>query len=175
MKEDQEKPKGMLDFVNDKPSYVSPDRWKPNSKDVREDGSLKGYGYLGVLKRLDNPKGLSSEISIGIDPKEVGYDADKHKGYKILDSKNGKYLSVPTMVPTLNKKEINFLLSTPEDKMDYKHPMMQSIRKKAVDFAKSRMDEGRPLFAEEHESPKYGKPVSVFDRVQQAMKRYGIK
>ena len=169
------KPAGFVDFLKDEPKFISPDRWSPNMRDVREDGSLKGYGYLGLLQRQDNPKGFSSEISIGITPKEVGYDPEKHKDYKLIDSENGQYLSVPLMVPTLSKKEINHLLSTPEDQLDDAHPIMKSIRTKAVDFAKSRMKEGKPLFAEESESPKYGKPVGAMGKIVQDLKGYGLE
>jgi len=169
------KPAGFVEFLKDEPKFIAPERWSPNIGDVREDGTLKGYGFLGLLKRKDNPNAFSSEISVGISPKEVGYDPEKHKGYKLLDSENGQYLSVPLMVPSLNKKEIDHLLSTPEDKLDDSHPMMKSIRSKAVKFAKSRMDEGKPLFAEESESPKYGKPVGAMAKITQDLKGYGLE
>jgi hypothetical protein len=169
------KPAGFVEFLKDEPKFIAPERWSPNIADVREDGTLKGYGFLGLLERKDNPIAFSSEISVGISPKEVGYDPEKHKGYKLLDSENGQYLSVPLMVPTLNKKEINYLLTTPEDQLDDSNPMMKLIRSKAVEFAKGRMEEGRPLFAEENESPKYGKPVGAMEKIAQDLKGYGIK
>ena len=149
---------------------ATPEIWSPSERDMREDGTMKGYGFKGVLKRFDDPKSISSEISIGILPKEVGYDAEKHKDYKLIDSPNGQYLSVPSIVPTLNDKELTYLLSTPEEKISEKDDIMKSIRKKAVDFAKQRMDEGKPLFASPEESPMYGKPMGAKQAVKEQLK-----
>jgi hypothetical protein len=132
------KPKGALQSVKEqlKPLEFSnwrPDLQNPNPKDFRPDGTRKGLGFLGPLKRPDG--GVSSEISIG-----VGLD--------------GKEIDIPTMVPTLARHEVNYLLTTPEDKIQEVDPeLYKSIFGKAVSFAKSRLKSGKSVFAEEGESP----------------------
>lgn len=86
---------------------------------LRADGSKKGSGFLGELKRSDG--GISTEISVGVN----------------ID---GKEIEIPTLVPTLSKSEIDLLLSgespTPE------------IMNKAVDHARERISKGISPFAE---------------------------
>lgn len=111
-------------------------QWKPNPQDVRSDGTMKGSGFLGVMKRLDNPNMVSSEISIGV---------DWGSGEK----------EIPTMVPTLDSNEIKYLLSTPEDKLFTSNSEIgKSIKQKAIQHAIKREKQGLPYFAEEQESPK---------------------
>lgn len=90
----------------------------------RADGSPKGRGFLGELKRPDG--NVSTEISVGVN---IG----------------GKETEIPTLVPTLTKSEVDYLLSgqkpTPE------------IIKKAANHAKSRIDNGQSPFAEPKEAP----------------------
>jgi hypothetical protein len=94
---------------------------------------MKGLGFLGPLKRPDGR--VSTEISIGV-------------------GLGGKEINIPTMVPTLAKHEIDYLLSTPEDKiMEVDKEMFNSIKQKAVDYAKMRLKSGKSVFAEEGESP----------------------
>lgn len=132
------KPKGALQSVKEqlRPLEFSdwrPDLQNPNPKDFRPDGARKGLGFLGPLKRPDG--GVSSEISIGV-------------------GLGGKEINIPTMVPTLAKHEIDYLLSTPEDKiMEVDKEMFNSIKQKAVDYAKMRLKSGKSVFAEEGESP----------------------
>jgi hypothetical protein len=110
--------------------------WKPNPNDLRADGSLKGKGFLGVMSRIDNPKKVSSEISIGV---------DWGSGEK----------QIPTIVPTLDNNEIKYLLSTPEDKIFTSNPELgRKIEQKAVRFAREREQKGLPFFAQENEFPK---------------------
>lgn len=91
--------------------------------DKREDGSTKGTGFLGVLKRPDG--GVSTEISVGVNI-------------------NGKEMEIPTLVPTLTKQEVDYLLSggRPTD----------AIVQKAAEFAKGRIAEGKSVFASDAES-----------------------
>ena len=89
------------------PPPIAPD-W------IREDGSLKGQGFLGPL--VSPRTGMTStELSIGVN---IG----------------GKETSLPLLVPTLDQGEINYLLAgnkaTPE------------IIDKAVAHAKQRMQQG---------------------------------
>ena len=107
-----------------------------NINSLRPDGTTKGSGFLGGMKRLDDPSGVSSEISIGV---------DWGSGEKLI----------PTMVPTLDNNEIKYLLSTPEDKIFTSNPELgKKIEQKAVRFAKERESQGLPFFAQENESPK---------------------
>jgi len=87
----------------------------------RPDGSTKGKGYFGELARPD--KRVSTEISIGV---PIG----------------GKETLIPSMVPTLNKAELDELLSLPEGKI----PSL-AIRQKAQAHAEERMKKGLPFFA----------------------------
>jgi hypothetical protein len=108
---------------------------QPNSNSLRPDGTVKGSGFLGGMKRLDDPSSVSSEISIGV---------DWGSGEKLI----------PTMVPTLDSNEINYLLSTPEDKIFESNPELgKKIEQKAVRFAKEREQQGLPYFAQKNESP----------------------
>jgi hypothetical protein len=123
----------------------------PNS--FRPDGTKKGSGFLGGMKRLDDPTGVSSEISIGV---------DWGSGEKLI----------PTMVPTLDSNEINYLLSTPEDKIFESNPELgKKIEQKAVRFAKERESQGLPFFAQENESPKQQNNIMGGSN-SQALKNY---
>jgi hypothetical protein len=92
--------------------------WAPNAKDVRTDGTQKGLGYFGALKRPDGQ--TSTELSIGVN----------------ID---GKEVEIPSLVPSLSREEIDHLLRggapTPQ------------IVQKAADFAAQRMKSGLPVFA----------------------------
>ena len=90
---------------------------------TRADGTPKGNGFLGVLKRPDGK--VSSEISIGV----------------LID---GKETEVPTLVPTLTSVERNWLL-THDISDPSKIPM--PIQQKAIDFAKTRIAAGKSPFA----------------------------
>jgi hypothetical protein len=103
---------------------------------IRTDGTVKGSGFLGGIKRIDDPSKVSSELSIGV---------DWGSGEKLI----------PQMVPTLDDNEINYLLSTSEDKIKTENPdLNKSITQKAVRFAREREALGLPYFAQENESPK---------------------
>jgi hypothetical protein len=86
---------------------------------TRQDGSKKGKGFLGELKRPDGK--VSTELSIG-----VNFD--------------GKEQDIPMLVPTLTKQEIDYLLNDgkPTD----------AVVKKAVEHARKRVKEGKPVFSE---------------------------
>lgn len=112
-------------------NLVSPS--EVGSLGLRRDGTEKGNGYFGPLKRPDGD--ISTELSIGVE-----FD--------------GKEMEIPTLVPTLTQDEINYLLSTAPEKIQESNPeMYQSIEQKAVDHAKKRMGEGKDVFAEKNEPP----------------------
>jgi hypothetical protein len=126
-------PKGMLEVVKEQIKPLAFAKWSPNDKDLREDGSKKGLGYLGPLLRPDG--GVSSELSIG------------------MDFGKGE-MQIPTMVPTLARNEVYYLLNTPEDKLKEADPnLFKSIIDKAAQHAKDRIKSGKDVWAEEGESP----------------------
>ena len=90
----------------------------------RFDGTQKGKGYLGVLKRKDG--NVSTEISVGVEM-------------------DGKEVQIPTLVPTLDKKEVDYLLNTWKEGDKIPKPIID----KAVDHAKMRMKKGLSPFAGE--------------------------
>lgn len=93
----------------------------------RADGTNKGTGFLGVLKRPDGA--VSTEISIGV-------------------NLGGKEVEIPTLVPTLSQDEVNYLLGggrpTP------------AIVNKAVSFARQRIAQGKSPFAQLGEGSQTG-------------------
>lgn len=101
----------------------------------RADGTKKGNGFLGVLQRPDG--GVSTEISVGVN----------------LD---GKETEVPLLVPTLNKNEVDTLLSLPPGQ---KPP--PEIVQKAVDHAKERIALGKSPFASNDETVRPVQKVST--------------
>lgn len=88
----------------------------------RADGTLKGDGYFGSLPAHGGM--YSSEISVGVE----------------ID---GKEVEIPTMVPTLTRKELDLLLSgeRPTDR----------IVDKAVEYARKRIKAGKSPFASPNE------------------------
>jgi hypothetical protein len=92
----------------------------------RPDGSPKGMGFFGELKRPDGS--VSTEISVG-----VGVD--------------GKEMDIPLIVPTLTKKELNYLLKTDINGKNFFNNMPPSIMDKAYEHAQTRMKSGLSPFA----------------------------
>ena len=101
-------------------------RGKDYGYGTRPDGTFKGPGFLGVLKRPDGD--VMTEYSIGV---EI----------------NGVERDIPTLVPTLTKKEIETLLKIKVGKQPPK-----SIVDKAVAHAEKRIAEGKsPFYGAEDE------------------------
>lgn len=94
---------------------------------LRPDGTPKGRGFLGELKRPDG--GVMTEYSVGVE----------------ID---GKEMDIPTIVPTLTKKELDQLL-----RMKDSDKMPRSIIDKAVEHARKRIAEGKDVFAAPEEEP----------------------
>ena len=90
----------------------------------RQDGTEKGRGFLGELRRPDG--NVSTELSIGVN---IG----------------GKEIEIPTLVPTLSKKEIQHLLNGGEP--------TPAIIRKAVMHAKERIGSGKSPFAGPEDDP----------------------
>lgn len=92
--------------------------------DARADGSTKGHGWLGLLRRPDGD--VSSELSVGVE----------------ID---GKETEIPLLVPTLTRAEIDQVLSND------KPP--RAALDKAVAFARERISAGKDPFASRADSP----------------------
>ena len=101
------------------PIYTTPDYG------LRKDGTPKGKGYFGELKRTDGK--VSTELSIG-----VSFDGKPEQ-------------EVPLIVPTLDQTDIDHLLAGGE-------PTPAQVQK-AMEHAKQRLAAGRSPFAREDEAP----------------------
>lgn len=99
-----------------------------NGYGLRQDGTPKGKGWLGELKRPDG--GVSTELSIGL---KFG----------------NKEMDVPSLVPTLNKDEIDYLLNINKPSTDiWRTPIGKTIMMKAYDHAAQRLLIGKSPFAD---------------------------
>jgi hypothetical protein len=86
----------------------------------RRDGSPKGRGYLGLLKRPDGDN--MTEYTVGIEM-------------------DGQEIDIPSIVPTLDQSEIDHLLN-----MSDGDRMPQNIMKKAHEHAMQRIQQGLSPF-----------------------------
>ncbi len=100
--------------------------WDANSWQQRPDGTDKGAGYLGILQRPDG--GVSTEISASFDGVANGAD-------------------IPLMVPTLNREEVQALLTVPSDDPQFYEKIPHTVFQKAIAFARLRQSQGLPYFA----------------------------
>jgi hypothetical protein len=97
----------------------------------RFDGTQKGQGYLGPLT---NSQGQTmTEYSIGVN----------------ID---GRDMEIPTIVPTLDENEIQYLLNMRDDM-----PLPPSIQRKAIDHAIERQRQGLSPFADTPWNPMKGR------------------
>jgi hypothetical protein len=101
---------------------------------TRPDGSQKGGGFFGLLKRPDGK--VSTEISIGLDM-------------------GGKEINVPLLVPSLTPEELNYLLQTDVESKDFLKNIPPSIMEKAYIHAQERMKAGISPFALPDEIAKF--------------------
>ena len=88
-----------------------------NNGNLREDGTKKGGGFLGTLKRPDG--NISTELSIGVNV-------------------DGEEILIPSLVPTLSPGEIDFLLEG--------NKPTNEIIDKAVNHAMDRKKKGLGYF-----------------------------
>lgn len=82
----------------------------------------KGLGYLGPLERPDQ-SGIMGEYSIGV---PVG----------------GRQTTIPSIVPTLTREEIQGILASQEGQ-----PPSPAVQQKAAAYAQWRQNAGLPVFA----------------------------
>jgi hypothetical protein len=92
----------------------------------RTDGTAKGTGFFGELKRPTG--GVSTEISVG-----VGI--------------NGKQMDIPLIVPTLTRQELDYLLKTDVKSKTFFNNMPPTIMDKAYEHANQRIESGMSPFA----------------------------
>ena len=102
----------------------------------RADGSVKGMGWLGLLRRPDG--GVSSEISVGIPASDLGGKGDRE-------------IEIPLMVPGLTKPELDYLMTHHPEAPDFQRNMPRSILAKASDFARERLAQGKSPFRQDNE------------------------
>lgn len=89
----------------------------------RTDGTPKGLGYFGKLPRIDDKTIFSTELEISVD---VG----------------GRELSLPLLVPTLTKQELDVVLSTSDITK-----IPDTIVNKAIKHGLNRIKQGKSPFA----------------------------
>ena len=95
----------------------------------RVDGTRKGEGFLGSLPMRDGSGRVATELSMG-----TNFD--------------GRERLIPSIVPSLSNIELNYLLSG--GKPIRGNPIVESIFKKSVDHARSRIGQGsNPFFQEQ--------------------------
>lgn len=109
---------------------------------VRNDGTLKGSGWLGEQRLPDG--GVATEYSIG-----VGID--------------GKEVEIPTLVPGLTTDELKTMLT---DIIPNRKRVPEAIVKKAIDFAYSQMRKGEPVFKPNEADEFFTKNPTLFDHVK---------
>lgn len=115
----------------------------------RPDGTPKGQGFLGPMKRPDGT--TSTEISVGV-------------------NLGGKEMDIPLMVPGLSKSELTTLLALPLDD-NFNKNLPKSILDKAVAHARQRMAEGKSVFAEAQPAagqPGYAMAVDRYEKLASA-------
>lgn len=115
------------------PAPIPNEQVDRNNWPLRQDGTPKGNGWLGVLPMKNGQ--VASEATIGV-------------------SFDGKETLIPSLVPTLSPGEINYILN--QEKLSpemWKSPVGQSIVGKAVEHAKKRIAEGKSPFIGEGEQP----------------------
>lgn len=100
-------------------SPVRPSKERVASYGSRPDGTPKGAGYFGEIPHPKKPGVFSTELSIGVN----------------LD---GEETQIPLLVPTLSRQEINAVVSGKDT---------ESIVKKAVEHARTRLQQGKSPYA----------------------------
>lgn len=94
---------------------------------LRPDGTSKGDGWLGRLKRPDGR--ISTEISAGFEL-------------------NGKEVLVPLIHRGSTKADLKYLLNTPEDSPEFFDKMPKGLIDRAIGHAQERLKKGKSPFKE---------------------------
>jgi hypothetical protein len=125
------------------PIYKKPEQpviLQRNNGTTRPDGTTKGKGFFGEVKRPDG--NISTELSISTS-----------------DIIPGKEALIPTMVPTLTHPEVQHLLSGKYNPQA-RQGVDDIISRKAIDFARQRAAKKLPFFATPQEEGKF-RPQAV--------------
>ena len=111
----------------------------------RPDGTKKSnMGYLGQVKRDDG--GIMTEYSTNVEEINEAF-GDSKFSYK--DSRGVKVVDFPTLVPTLDKQEVEMLRTLPDGT-----PIPKQILMKAADHAAMRLKEGKSPFFQDNPKKK---------------------
>ena len=105
----------------------------------RADGTPKGLGFFGKLRLggpLQDTDGVATEYSIGVDFE-------------------GVETQIPSLVPTLTKDELDLMTN---DIIPNGKQVPDSIMQKAIEFARTRISQGKSPFAEAGEQQETGMP-----------------
>lgn len=113
----QKAPDGNWYILQENGKYALVEPKAKGNDGLRADGTEKGRGFLGELKRPDGQ--VSTELSIGVN----------------ID---GQEMEIPTLIPTLSKNEVSYLLSGKEP--------TEQIVKKAVAHVRKRLAQGKSPF-----------------------------
>jgi hypothetical protein len=112
--------------------------------DKRPDGSQKGTGWLGLLRRPDG--GVSSEISVGVQIR-------------------GKETDIPLLVPGLSRDEVQKIIALPNDENLAKN-LPPGVLQKAQRFAEGRIAQGQSPFAGPGEKPPVTSPDALLSKIK---------
>ena len=100
----------------------------PNSELVKSilrlDGSVKGNGHLGPIPMKDGSTATELSTHVSVD---------------------GNEMFIPLLVPTLSKKELEFITNGGD--LHAKSAVLEGIQNKAIDYAMKRIQQGKSPFA----------------------------
>lgn len=94
---------------------------------TRPDGTPKGEGWLGLLKRPDGQ--LSTELTMGV-------------------GLNGKEQDIPLLVPTLDAAEVRAILALDPQAPDFFQRVPKTAMDKAIAHARMRLAAGKSPYAD---------------------------
>ena len=117
-----------------KPDTAKPYEWPDRGYGLREDKTQKGNGFMGMIGR-PNDDMKSSELSIGVN---IG----------------GKDVLIPSIVPTLTKKQLDVLLALPPGTIP-----PRDIIDTASKYAQDRIGKGLTPFARVDEEGTFPVPT----------------
>ena len=115
---------------------------------LRPDKTKKGPGFLGALRTSKGE--IATEISIGVEL--TSYQYSKGVETRAITGRT----QIPTLVPTLTQKEIDYLLKGGKP--------TKEIVDKAIEHARKRMSEGKSPFKESEVRPTRKSLDDIFGR-----------
>lgn len=94
---------------------------------ARPDGSKKGLGYLGEIKRPDGT--VMTEVTTGVN----------------ID---GKDIDIPVITPYATKSDLEYLKKSDIKSEDFYQKMPKGLMDRAVQHALDRQQAGKPVYAD---------------------------